>query len=291
MTDTTACQRLFSWNSVSLLIPDSWQAIVEDSQHLIFEEEFQAVFEIKWKTAAAQETNRLVKSSVQQWQKLAAQSLKECSLDEKSRKLFSEFTVSAYSSKDARPKIIFLYCSKRKLFLMLQFFPLDGKNHPIRFIASIECGKDEIYESLWSIQDFRLRIPCTYTFSGHTMKAGLTTLHFHKRKKALHICRLAPAAMRLKKNTLSEILHSLLSLNRDTTAGTVSGNEVTYERSPTIFQQILLRLQRKKPFLLASLRHDVENDRLLGVIAEDIHPIDQIEFNKIRDRYEIFQLR
>jgi hypothetical protein len=124
----------------------------------------------------------------------------------------------------------------------------------------------------------------------YTMAAGLTTLHFQKDNVTLHICRLAPASVRLQRNSLDEIFSSLLDVKKDTDLEWQnSGTRVRCRRNPGLFRQMQLRLQRKKPFQLATLRHDPTTDRLLGVFMEGIYPLDEQLHHEISASYEISQ--
>jgi len=287
MNPPTHSLKLVSWNSITLTVPSSWQAIVSDSCHLIFEHKFEAVFEIKWKEVDPHDFSSLSKSSIDQWQKLSGHPLKKCTLQTKNYELFEQFDVSAYTSMKDSPQVIFLCNHQHRMFVMLQFLAPYGKNHPLDSIYKINCLPKTNNSQLWAIQDFRFMIPGKYQYTGHTIKAGLTVIHFSYKKWVAHICRVASASIRLNQNTASEILSSLIGPDVSGVAEMISDTKVRYSSTPSVLRQILLRLQKKKPFVEATLRHDPINDRLLCVILEGTQPIDLQEFGLIEEEYEI----
>jgi len=286
-TSMDKSHQLVSWNRVSLQIPSSWQTLVSGSCHIIFENDFEALLEIRWQQAAAKDFQHLSDKALQQLQKITGKKLNKAKLSQPHKNLFRNFSAAPFSYDKGGPSIIFLYCHACSIFLMLKIYSQKNGHDPLAEIEKLQVSKADKSTFLWAIQDFRISIPAGLDYSGHSMQAGLTSLHFSRKKVNLHICRLAPASVRLAKNTQLQILSSLTGIEDIQQDSIASGNEVFFERSPNIARQVQLRLQRKKPFILAVLQHKPEHDRLLGVIMESTHPINHDEFNMIFKSYEI----
>lgn len=174
------------------------------------------------------------------------------------------------------------HCSAVLLFKL--FRPEDQSLLP-SLLATLSCHSQD---GLWSILDFQFRVPPIFSMTGFTLAAGLTRISFSDTRQTLHLCRLAPAADRLKKGSLVTILQELTGLPlQELREVPATVDTIHYQNSPSLTQQILKRLARKKPFLLAQLRLLNEADRILGVVMEGTRPIDVEMATTICDSYEI----
>lgn len=279
--------QLTAWNGISIVAPSSWEATVTGSNHLQFESQFTPILEIRWQKISEKASSRLVDKSIKQIENLSNTALQVVAVPAFIEKLFPGFAKHCYSWKGKEAvAVLLLYCPSCALFFLLQFLH-DEKNsrHPLHDIESLSCHGIDFTREIWSIQDFRIKIPSSYTLSGYNLAPGFTKLSFAAKKDTIHLCRIAPALVRLQQQNLKEILMTLTgSTNEEITGDEIS---LRYKRYPPIITQIITRLRRKKPFCLAALWHDTSNDRILGVIMEGIHPIDQDIFSTICYSYEI----
>ena len=281
-------QKNISWNGIAIDVPISWEARVIGSNHLHLESNFQPHLEIKWNHIPSKRSDELCKRALKKLEQATQQSLRQVPLPECYTHKLQSFTVQCFTTKKySDPQYIFLHNEQHRLFLMLQF-SMCKSGHPLQQIGKIECRAGD-NPGYWSIQDVRFSLPSSFILQSHTMDPGFTTIHFKNDRSLLHLCRLAPAALRLQENTLQEILISLLGLENETRVMHESETAVQFERSPTLTRQILYRLRRKKPFILSKLWHDKVHDRLLGVFMEAVHPIDATLHETICSSYEISQ--
>jgi hypothetical protein len=285
--------RLTSWNGVTIAAPSSWEAIVSGTNHLHFESELTPIFEIRWEIIPEKSSSNSVHSSIKQIESLSGKKLCAIQIPEFIDSLLPDFEKFCYTWQDQKEAaVLLLYCRSCTTFFLLQFFH-DGNdsNHPLQYIKSLSCHDNSSNERLWSIQDFRVNIPESYPLSGYNLAAGFTKLSFVKKKTILNVCRIAPAAMRLQQQNLESIFAALIELTADEPITNVSETMIRYERFPAIGAQIIMRLRKKKPFCLAALWHDKANDRILGVVMEGLHPLDQQTFNSICNSYETFSTK
>lgn len=140
---------------------------------------------------------------------------------------------------------------------------------------------------LWAIQDITISLPSVFQFRDYTFAPGLTRLAFHSTQIHLQVCRLAPARERLAAHSLRDILENLQG---ETIADAILQNQpAVFETvtSPSLWQQMRMRLKRSKPFQWGKIWHVEESNRILAVTAESIRPIELDTVHKICKQYEI----
>ncbi|MBM9605535.1 hypothetical protein [Desulfopila inferna] len=281
--------RCICWNGITINVPNTWEATVAGSHHLHFDCNFQGVMEMRWLNASSKNIPELIQSTVRQYQTLTGTKLLQKTVSDSIKKDLLPLQAHRFATEDKNngPQLVYLHDQLSSTFVMFQFFRKLSDIQFRRCLKSLQFASADDTCSTWAIQDFRVRIPQDFRLMNYTMDAGLSTLHFRKVQTGLHICRLAPAGVRLRGNTLDEILASLLDLRDFHPQWEDSGNRVDYARNPGILQQISYRLQGKKPFMAATLRHDSAADRLLGVFMEGIHPLDDQLHHEITASYEI----
>lgn len=291
---TSSPQRAYrhiSWNGIYLEIPKSWEVQVLTLQHLSFEHDTEAVLEVRWQEANTKSIQRFISTLTKQYQEINDVQLISAKPPPEGKELFKNCIVQCYTtSHQSLPRLVFLHDESESFFLMLQFHTTRTADHPLKKIQGI--GRSTCKDGLttWSIQDFQACIPDHFKLIKYTMKAGLTVLEFGCGKTMLYLCRLSLAKQRLEKQNLSEIVTSLLALEKAHSPEYTAEKTVRYIAQPGIFRQIGIRLQRKKPFQLATFWHDLENDRLLGCFMQGIAPLDAQLHAQICENYEIVQI-
>jgi hypothetical protein len=154
-------------------------------------------------------------------------------------------------------------------------------------LSTLSCHRQA--ENLWRIQNFTLNLPLKYTLQDYTFAAGLTRLSFLSSDLFLQTCTLGPADIRLSRQTLAEILIALTGTPQLQIVTGENGNSCEGFRNPDFTQQIFFRLRRKKPFIRAVIRYDIDTNRLLAVVLSANRPIAPMELYKITHHYEIIQ--
>jgi hypothetical protein len=282
--------RRIAWNGVAITLPSSWQAKVTALQQLNFENNAQALMEMRWQQSSSRDVRKHIVTLTGQYHELSGKELKPTDIPVPCRDLFHHFEIQCFSEKkQSQPVLIFLYSPDASLFIMLRFYSRKTGEHALSFIKSLDLpSKNDSYFD-WSIQDFTVRVPLEYHLNSYSMRSGFTVLQFSRGKTVLTLCRLAFADKRLGEQNFEEIFSSLLGEDKPVAPEYISKTQIRYTKSPGIIRQLGLRFQRKKPFRLATLWHDQENDRFLGVFMEDIKPMNEEEFDMICRHYEIFQ--
>ena len=283
--------RNIGWNDLEFQCPARWDVIVSGERHLLLEENFQPVLELRYhdnKEKAARIENQILRNLQKEnglfphksipfsWQPLS--------------KHFSLYLL--LQEKESPPRAALLCCKECGTTLLFYFFKTLAANHPdiTTLFSSLCCHNAKNEQTLWEIQDFKLRLPKRFQLNSYTFAAGMTRLSFQDGSLTAHICRLAPASQRLQSTTLSQLLQVLGDVEIPEEDIIQTEEMVTHSRHPPIYQQILDRFKRKLPFHEIILRHHPKSDRLSGLFVFDKKPISRKSVTRIIDSYEIYPL-
>lgn len=280
ITDT---KRHIGWNGVRFITPVTWETTVQAHHHLICENDLQPLFEIRWQADCKIEPNYN-----KECERLGC-IIKTDRIPDELLSLEPNHKITAYGIKgQKRLAGLFCYCSVCSTLIHINISCKKAADFKEIFktISSLQCHLDNEQDALLSIQDFTLQLPESKTsMQSYKFQPGLSRIHLNSGDNSVHICRLASANKRLQNQSLQELLQTLCGIDDLL----IEGNEELYytHRSPSIMQQIVLRMKRKKPFVRAAIRHIKDKDRLLTLLMESKKPIDQQHFDNIWNSYDI----
>jgi len=284
--------RTIGWNRITLRCPEQWDTIISGDTHLLFEEDFKPVLEIRWqrkekhtKQAAGSVLRTLARESELQVMD---------SLPVSWEQLQATFNIKLLRAPGRRePKAALLTCNTCETTFLLYFFDDYATRHNRKLtevISSIRCHRHKEQEILWSLQDFRVFLPASFTLASHSFAAGLTRLTFTDRSLTMHLCRLASASQRMQKSTLTTLMTLLGDIVIPEEEILMTERSVSHCSYPSITTQILSRFKRKSPFHYVVLRHHPKFDRLSGLFFFDKKPLPEELLTTILNSYEIFSL-
>ncbi len=268
--------RLIGWNGVRITIPACWETRVKEPRHLIFEDEFQPMLQLRWDT---------IRSSPKDVQRIAAAFTERAetviladALPPEWRRLEKKFQILACSgNREGTPTGGLFRCPQCHALFQFQVFPDHIPGHVAVTTSASDClttlSCHGHPEPLWRIRDFSLIAPQPFCFTDSSFMAGLTRLSFRAGPLTLDTCTLAPADVRLSRQPLAEILLILtatpdLEIRESEDHQTCEGF-----RSPGIAGRILLRMRRCNPFVRAKIWHDRPHNRLLALVLTGSRPI------------------
>lgn len=261
------------WNGIQIQVPSQWETIVTGNYHLILEEDFKPVFQVRWKNIGPLASKKWKEKCDQWWQQLGVTS-KAIPLPQELSHLTDKFTHTRYY-RGQKPMESggLCYCSHcQKLFFFQQ---LDSKSEmwkkTAKVLSTLVCHGAP--HTLWQVQDFSLTTPTAYSLTDYTFKAGLTRLSFQADNYNLQICRLAQASHHLSSRPLEEILFTLAGTRQLEIEFSRDKQACFGARSPSVGKQILYRMKREKPFIEAKIWIAPEHDRLLTCVASSTRPI------------------
>lgn len=277
------------WNGLRLQCPQAWDVIVTGYHHLLFEDNFRPVLELRWHVSQGDITSA-TKTILRNLQKdsglFPAKSL-PASWQPLSER-YSIHLLLTGKEKDSRAAL--LTCKECGTSLLFYFFDALPSTHTdvTALFTSVCCHKEGKGKAMWAIQDFRFLLPESYKLDTYNFGAGLTRISFTYGSLILHICRLAPASQRLQSTDIVQLLMILGDVEIAREEVTQTESMVSHSRHPAIHKQILDRFKRKLPFHEMVLRHHRECDRLTGLFMLDKRPIPNNSAEEILDSYEIF---
>ncbi len=265
--------------------------MVSGDTHLLFEEDFHPVLELRWQKQAnksGKPTNTILRRLQQ-----GAELFPYQSIPASWKELVNIFTIQLLSeNKQKLPKTALLTCKHCGTTLLFYFFSNLTIHHPdvLRILSSLRCHGQDGEKRLWSIQDFQIFLPDSFQLSSHSFAAGLTRLSFIDSGLTMHLCRLASASQRLEAVPLRGLMNLLGDVSVPEEDTWQTAHSTGCSNSPSIFQQIMSRLKRKAPFHWMLLRHHPELDRLSGLFFFDKKPFSEKQIATILNSYELFSL-
>lgn len=290
---TKESDQKIAWNDIQLHCPPTWQTIISGERHLLFEEDFHPIMELRWQKMTCQSPSDREGILTN----LTADSDLEALVPQPPswKELEGRYAIRMLGTSATGPvEAAILVCRQCGTTLLLSFFEDPARHYrPLlpRIVASISChAQDNKGTRLWAIQDFQITIPHDFQLQGHNFGAGLTRLSFRNRGLTMHLCRLAGAANKLQDRSMLELLNLMGDLAITTVEAHTQGSSVGHSSSPSLLQQIRLRLKGTRPFYWVILRHHPELDRLSGLFFFDKKPISEQLTTSILDSYELFAL-
>ena len=292
MVINTDVYQQIAWNGALITIPVSWEPHVAGVRHLIFEKDFQPLAEIRWEDGSKYH-ERNFSTVLKKFKKQTATKIYDGKPQKQWLPFDKIFETLCYTSTDGHTIDGGIwFCLKSKTLILFQLFPAKSeKSFKILSFLSTLSFLDRKQETEWRIQDFSLVTPPLFTLSSYTFAPGLTRLSFTAPDLDVQICRLAPADSRLAIQSLEQILLTLAGLSKVPAEIIEESYACKAQRSPTIWQQIRLRLRREKPFADAKLWHDTSSNRLLAVVLSSRRPIPTDLIETLCQHYEIIQTK
>ncbi|BHH84412.1 hypothetical protein [Desulforhopalus sp. 52FAK] len=275
------------WNGLRLQSPQNWEVIVSEPEHLVFEEDFEPVLQIRWKTIGPLTDKNWSKKSAEWWNNLGLTS-KETALPAEMLPLNDTYThVRYFRGKGPMESGGVCYCSQCNTVVIFQLLSTTttALTKISQTLSSICCHGFK--QTLWQIQDFSIQTPLEVQLTDYTFKAGLSRLSFKANNYTLQICRLGQAATRLAEESLQSTLLTLAGTRELQTELSSDNISCHASRCPSLGKQILLRMRKEKPFIEARIWQVVKHDRLLACLISSTRPISEDDVNYCYETFKI----
>lgn len=283
--------RQVGWNGILLTVPGTWEVHLGGDNHLIIEEDFSPILEIRWKKVRKKSGN-LSLSIIKQIEKTVT-ALRELTLPSEWSFLKDRYDVTCYGKSNNLPfNTAVCVCKKCQSPLLFQLSHQTKETETLLVDCmkslSCQCASDK--PDFWALQDFQLQLPSTYSLMDYSFAPGLTRITFRGPHCTLHTCKLGPADARLARQPLDDILRNLADVPDLQVQFDNDGKFCRGYRKPSIGRQLTLRFKRKKPFIRAEIHHITPSNRLLAIVLESLRPIPAEISNSICNNYEIIQV-
>lgn len=264
------------WNGLNLELHPSWEARVQGLEHLVFEQDLQPLFELRWYAV----------KSKPNFQKECAKNglnIKEI----KAPAIFADLKhdLFCYRQKnDCNLSGCFIYLKKHNYIVHCHLTTTNPKRQLIilKNLLSLKLKNNDT----WTIQNFAFNINNKWHLDNYSFLPGLTRLQFSYKKTKIHLCRLTEAKKRLTNSSEEDLLRELAGSPK---MGIYNNDHKEFYgySTPNIFKQLVIRLKRKMPFIEAQLKTD--NNIIQALVIESISPINTEESKKIWQSYVIFK--
>jgi hypothetical protein len=280
------------WNGLHLSIPSTWDTIVRDHRHLIFEQDLRPVLELRWEPPASpRQCRKRSDRIIAQLQKEASRPLVPLDAPPSLGSLKERYHIKIFGhSNSATSECALLACRGCGALMLMKFYPQFY--HPVMtdqtILDSLVCWHGENSNSNWAVHDITFRLPEQFSLNSHSFKFGLSSLLFSDKKTKLRLCRLAPASEHLKRNSFKELFASF-SRSGPEHQVVIDENTLQFSKIPGITERIIARLRRRKPYVLARFNHVTGYDRIIGFMFESSRPIQPDMVQALQEHYGIIQ--
>lgn len=272
-----------AWNGLELDISARWEMRFPARQHLIFEEDFSPQLELRWQ--------KVIKPSLKSLQKKLldfasdSQIISDISSHPEWLPVKEKFGLLLLAvNKKGRVTSGIFGCMQCKLVFFFHIVTeLPGASaQAAACLETLACHNSS--ETLWQFQDYSFQTPKEFTLTDYTFAAGLTRLSFKGPKLDCHTCRLGLADERLSAHSMQEILTALVDAEEVEIEVDETRQSCLLQRGPSIFRQILYRLKRQQPFILAKIWHDKTKNHLFALVLSSKQPLTHFNADRFYTR-------
>lgn len=277
MTKTTA------WNGLHINAPRNWEAIVKEKKHILFEKDLAPIVEIRWEER--EQVDDFYKSLSHKLGLPAP--IKRLPLGFETLK--QKYQIYGYHNAGELTGL-FCHCTHCSSLLHIHIHNSSCLKEIGTLLHDLNCHPQE-NEYLWQIQDFHFSLSPAKTtqpweLENYNFAAGATQLCFAVGKERLRFYRISEAKNNLQHTTLQEMLQGFSRKHDGDIDNESWGNSLV--TSPSLWQQVLCRLRKDRPFYLARIQHFQKTNRILGLSIEGVRPIAQDRVDEIWNSYGIF---
>ena len=282
-----------TWNGLHCSIPRSWESIVKNHSHLIFESKLSPVLEIRW-----EQPDRKIPPEKQLEtlfarlgkEKAGPPTLQTAPLFLKT--LPDRYQLRCYGKEGStHPEGACMICRKCGTVILGHFFqaPMDHSEELSAFFREIDCHRHREQNQPWSVQDISFRLPDSFELHRFAFSYGLSRIEFWNKTSTLTLCRLAPASKHLESSSLGKLFCAFS--HTDQMSHQVTDHYTLSHSSshPGPGARLLARLGKKRPYTWSNFRHLEQADRILGISFASSAPLAQKQIDTIRDSYGIIR--
>ncbi|MDX1709478.1 MAG: hypothetical protein R3274_12815 [Desulfobacterales bacterium] len=283
------------WYGLRFKIPADWQLGQIGMRYLSIDDEAGPVMEIKWAPVKGRFSHSVhLKRLTALQNRHLRNSVKTEPLSSEWGAVLSHFKASEFSWQSASKsgRGVLLYCPTCRNATLVQFFlrgPIRHQSVSNDILKSIHDHRSDGLH-LWAAYDIRALMPATYELKNYRFEAGQYELDFAEGSQHVVLYRWSMASVLLDKKDLVQFARTVASFNRsEPAAGTVDGHDmVEWSTSPASgWQQRLSRFKRKASYCWLGIWHLKAKNRILGVRAEGIRPLNTEVLDHICRNYEI----
>ena len=253
------------WNSIFLQLPASWQPTVIYPSYLFFEDEGQAIFEIKWQQIKGKFSSKKNLAGIQKT--LINGELSTWEIPPDLQHLLTSYTVSGFQLQHENNSShgLLIYCSicKRVTLLQWYFNPESEKKILKQILTSFRDHTEEA-DQIWTVFDIKTLLPVEAELLSHEFLPGQYTLCFELGITSVTLYRFKPAAILLQNKNIGEFGTALI--NKEPLE--VENHSAIWHYRAKGLERFLVKTRSQPACQWMRLWHNVEQNVILGVKAE-----------------------
>lgn len=272
-----------AWNGLQLNAPQSWEAIIKEKQHLLFEKDLTPIVEFRW------QEREQVDDFYQSLSKKLGFPAPIKRLPQGFESLKEKYQIYGYHNGGELTGL-FCHCPHCSRLLHIHIHDSFYLSGICALLHSLDCHP-QAKSTLWQIQDFSFSLPINenadqWQLERYTFGAGATQLCFSLGKETLRLYRISEAEKNLQRTTLRDILQGFSLKHQGSISDETWG--ATLVTSPSLWQQVLWRLRKDRPFYVARIQHIEKTNRILGLSMEGVRPLPSDRVDEIWNTYGTF---
>jgi hypothetical protein len=266
-----------AWNGIRIILPGSWQPVVIDPFHLLFEDDSGPTIEIRW---SRHKQNSDVPSIIYRKLQQTAGSYK-CKIQENSipkawKEMLGRYEIKGFRwhSTVSSAKGLVLHCPICRTVTLLQFHQTSNRvdDKLIERILSTFDDHQENNTTHWAMYDIKADLPSRFELIKHHFSAGAFQLDFKAKATRVSLYRFAPASILLSDISLYEfaLLRWPVYRSQPLVKDISSINGLEYQTCPetNFYTQTVLRLLGRRKEAWLRIRHIKGPNRILAFRAE-----------------------
>lgn len=270
--------RRLCWNGLSLQLADGWQASVRGHRHLLIEQDFQPLVEIRWE-----------KNEGRPMAAVLPEICRKLSAAHGARVIELEPPSPSLGATNDRNRLAWLGRANTTSPEVLLWLSPSGQTLALLHLAGLSPAAPACLPALltslcdsatdpaigeWRVQDISFQPPPTFVLEDFRMAAGLTSIGFNEAGSTLIYYRLAPAKEHLRQNTLPAILARLDQPSSQRQGCCETPDSCERQVVPIGFSaRLMARLTRRQAYRWSRIWHLPSANRLLAVVLTSKKPI------------------
>ena len=286
--------REVAWNGIRLEVPGSWAVGRIGLRYLMLADEGLPALEVKWgrvrgRFSAKAQLRRL---SSGRGRGLSRPPRLRAPAPEWSQALGPyEATAFAWHAPAVSATGVILHCQECRNATLIQLYHPESEKVDVLFGHILAGFQDHPRDGQvrWCLYDIRAVVPQTLTLVRYRLEAGAYALVFGAGRQTVTLYRWGPAAVLLAGRDLLQFARqSGVGPHPETVVRTVESTRVEWEAAPAGVGWLRRRLHLPGAgaYQWGRFWHLEERNRILGIVASGVRPLDGVLLDRICQGYE-----
>jgi len=287
MAETSEYWQKLAWDGISMRLPGNWQPAVIQKSYLLFEQEGEAVFAVKWQRRHGSfSPDRILKNLQDSFPQPAA--MIQWQPEKELAEIVRQYSITGfqYQDKDKSFLGLLLFCPHCRRVTIFQHYTRDLKCrrllcHILQTFSDHTPGEEQD----WSIFDIRAQLPAKAELKTYEFLAGKYTISFSLGDANIELYRFKPAAAILKNKSLLEFGSHLAG--KAACVDFTPVKEAHWEYTATGLDRLPVMLGRQPSWIWLYLKVSNEKNAILAVRGSGRRSMDRKRMQYIADNFTL----